>query len=145
MSGQGEEKAGGGGLRHVALFYRDRAEYRARILGFVRAGLTRGDPSFIAVPGDEAPLPEQQAFIDRHPGQHVHFVGEPIWADRSPAEICEATRHEALINLAFPRTRITILCRYDLARLAPSAIADAPAAIRLGLASRVGRLMTKGA
>jgi anti-sigma regulatory factor (Ser/Thr protein kinase) len=153
MSGQGEEKAGGGGLRHVALFYRDQAEYRARILSFVQAGLTRGEPSFIAVPGDEARLlsdqldaragdlqcadmadlgrnpariiPEQQAFIDRHPGQHVRFVGEPIWAGRSPAEICEATRHEALINLAFPRTRITILCPYDLARLAPSAIADA--------------------
>ncbi len=154
MSGQGEERAGGSdGLRHVALLYRDQAEYRARILDFARAGMAKGEPSFIAVPGDEARLlgdqldaspgvlqcsdmadmgrnpariiPELRAFVDRHPGRRVRFVGEPIWPGRSAAEICEATRHEALINLAFPGTRLTVLCPYDLARLAPSAIAGA--------------------
>jgi anti-sigma regulatory factor (Ser/Thr protein kinase) len=153
MRGPGEAAPGGDGLRHVALFYRDRAEYRARILAFARAGLARGEPSFIAVPGDEARLlgdqldakpgilqcsdmadigrnpariiPELRAFIDQHPGHHVRFVGEPIWPGRSLAEICEATRHEALINLAFPGARITILCPYDSARLPPSAIAGA--------------------
>lgn len=138
------------GLRHAALFYRDRAEYRARILGFARAGLARGEPSFIAVPGDEARLlrdrlgadvvctdmadmgrnpariiPRLRAFIDRFPGQHVRFVGEPIWPGRSPAEICEATRHEALINLAFARDDVAVLCPYNAARLSPSAIAAA--------------------
>jgi len=145
--------AGRDGARHVALFYRDQAERRAQILGFARAGLTRGEPSFIALPGDEARLlgerlnaepgdvvcsdmadlgrnpariiPELRAFIDNHPGRAVRFVGEPIWPGRTPAEICEATRHEALINLAFPRAPVTILCPYDAARLAPSAIADA--------------------
>jgi anti-sigma regulatory factor (Ser/Thr protein kinase) len=153
MSGQGGEVADGGRLRHLALFYRDQAEWRARILDFATAGLACGEPTFIAVPGDGARLrggrltaiteklhlrdmadmggnpariiPELRAFIDKHPGQHVRFVGEPIWPGRSPAEICEATRHEALLNLAFPRAHVTILCPYDSARLAPSAIAGA--------------------
>jgi anti-sigma regulatory factor (Ser/Thr protein kinase) len=153
MAGPGEESVSSAGLRHVALLYRDQAEYRARILSFARAGLAKGEPSFLALPGDEARLlggqlearpgdlqaadmadigrnpaciiPELRAFIDKHPGRHLRFIGEPIWPGRSPAEIREATRHEALINLAFSRTRITILCPYDFARLAPSAIAGA--------------------
>jgi anti-sigma regulatory factor (Ser/Thr protein kinase) len=151
MSGQDGETVRG--LRHLALFYEDQAEYRARILDFARAGLARGEPTLIAVPGGETRLldgradvmpqglrcremadlgrnpariiPELRAFLDQHPGQHVRFVGEPIWPGRSPAEIREATRHEALLNLAFGRARVTILCPYDRARLGSSAIADA--------------------
>jgi anti-sigma regulatory factor (Ser/Thr protein kinase) len=146
-------EAGAAGLKHVALFYSDQAERRAQIVAFAQAGLARGEPSFIAVPGDEARIlgdqlseepgdllcsdmadmgrnpariiPELQAFIDKHPGQRVCFVGEPIWPGRSPTETCEATRHEALINLAFAGTRVTILCPYNVGRLAPSAIAGA--------------------
>jgi anti-sigma regulatory factor (Ser/Thr protein kinase) len=153
MSGWDGETARGGGLRHLALFYDDQAEFRARILDFARVGMALGEPTLIAVRGGEARLldgltdalpqslwwrdmaemgrnpariiPEVRAFIDQHPGQHVRFVGEPIWPGRSPAEICEATRHEALLNLAFGRAGVTILCPYDRARLAPSAIADA--------------------
>jgi len=152
MSAQGGESARGG-LRHLAFFYRDQGEYRARIMDFARAGLAQGEPSLIALPGDEARLlvdelngtprhvqsadmsdiggnpariiPSLRAFIDEHPGRRLRFVGEPIWPGRSPAEICEATRHEALLNLAFPHARITILCPYDAARLTPSAIAGA--------------------
>ena len=140
-------------LRHLALFYGGQGQYRAHILRFARAGLERGEPSFIAVPGDEARLlgaelsagpgdvmwsdmadlgrnpariiPELRAFVDRHAGRPVRFVGEPIWPGRSPSEICEATRHEALINLAFAEDDITILCPYDTARLSPSATAGA--------------------
>jgi anti-sigma regulatory factor (Ser/Thr protein kinase) len=143
----------GGDLRHVALLYRDEAEYLAQVLGFAQSGMARGEPLFIAVPGDKARLlggrlsgepgellccdmadmgrnpariiPEVRAFADKHAGQYVRFVGEPIWPGRSAAEICEATRHEALINLAFPRTPMTVLCPYDATGLAPSAIAGA--------------------
>jgi anti-sigma regulatory factor (Ser/Thr protein kinase) len=153
MSGQHGVNGRGGGLRHLALFYENEAEFRARILDFARAGLARGEPTLIAVPGGETRLldgradvmpqglwcrdmadmgrnpariiPELRAFIDQHPGQRVRFVGEPIWPGRSPAEICEATRHEALINLAFGRERLTILCPYDRAQLTPSAVAGA--------------------
>ena len=40
-------------------------------------------------------------FVDSHPGRRTRMVGEPIWRGRTPRETAEATRHEALINLAF--------------------------------------------
>lgn len=44
-------------------------------------------------------------FTDSHADRAVRFVGEPVWVDRSPAEVEECTRHEALLNEAFARTR----------------------------------------
>ena len=70
-------------------------------------------------------MPAIQAFIDGAAGEPIRFVGEPIWPGRSPAEICEATRHEALINLAFEPASATILCLYDVAGLPEDVIADA--------------------
>jgi anti-sigma regulatory factor (Ser/Thr protein kinase) len=144
---------GGSSLRHMALFYRDQDERQAKILSFVRAGLARAEPSLIALPGDQARrlgdelgdepgellccdmtdlgrnparlIPEWRSFIDKHAGQRVLLVTEVLWPGRSPAEICEATRHEALLNLAFSEARATMLCAYDVTRLAPSAVADA--------------------
>ena len=141
------------GLRHVAFFYRDQDERRAQILGLVRAGLARGEPALVALPGDETHLlgeqldgepgellyadiadvgrnparliPEVRAFIDKHADQRVLVVGEACWPGRSPAELREATRHEALMNLAFAQSAATITCAYDVARLPPSAITDA--------------------
>lgn len=141
------------GLRHVAFLYRDQAEYLAQVLGFARAGLARGEPLLIAVPGDRIRLLERQlagdrgeivfrdmeamgrnpariipsvrAFADQHAGQRFRFVGEPIWPARTPEEVCEAVRHEALINLAFAQTAATILCPYDVARLGPAAVTGA--------------------
>jgi anti-sigma regulatory factor (Ser/Thr protein kinase) len=70
-------------------------------------------------------IPEVRAFADKHPGQHVRFVGEPIWPGRSPAEICEAARHEALLNLAFAPAEAAILCPYDASGLAEAVLAGA--------------------
>ena len=139
-------------LRHVAFFYRDQDERRAQILGLVRAGLARGEPTLVALPGDETYLlgeqlgepgellyadisdvgrnpgrliPEVRAFIDKHAGQRVLVVGEACWPGRSPAELREAARHEALMNLAFAQSAATITCAYDATRLPPSAITDA--------------------
>jgi anti-sigma regulatory factor (Ser/Thr protein kinase) len=140
-----------GALRHSALFYRDPAECRAQVLDFAQAGLARGEPVFIAVRaarllGDQLAgepgellcsditdvgrnpariIPELRAFIDKHDGQRVRIIGEPIWPGRSPAEIREVIRHEALVNLAFPGTQATIMCAYDVARLPPAAISGA--------------------
>jgi anti-sigma regulatory factor (Ser/Thr protein kinase) len=140
-------------LRHVAFFYRDQAERHAQILRLVRAGLARGEPAFVALPGDDAHvladelgtepgellcadisdtgrnparlIPEVRAFIDKHAGGRVLVVGESCWPGRSPAELREATRHEALMNLAFARSEATIACAYDAVHLPPSAITDA--------------------
>ena len=55
--------------------------------------------------------------IERYGARPLRYVGEPIWAGRSPEEIREATRHEALINLAWPDADIRVLCPYDVASL----------------------------
>jgi anti-sigma regulatory factor (Ser/Thr protein kinase) len=143
----------GGVLNHAALFYRGQPEYAAAIVAFIQAGLAAGEPALVAVPGakarvigdrlDDGPgemvftdmtelgrnpariIPEVRAFADKHPGQRVRFVGEPAWPGRSVAEICEAARHEALTNLAFAQTPITILCPYDASGLAGSVLTDA--------------------
>lgn len=142
--------AAGGGVSHQAFFYRGQREYLARIGAFAGAGLANGQPVFIAVPGRNGSIlrehlggrvryadmtelgrnpariiPEMQDFIDAHPGQRVRFVGEPIWPGRSAAEMCEAARHEALINPALCGRAVTILCPYDAAGLPPSVVSEA--------------------
>jgi anti-sigma regulatory factor (Ser/Thr protein kinase) len=140
-------------LSHAAFFYRGHLEYTDRIAAFVRAGLDRGEPTLIALPGDRARaigarldsaagevafadiaelgrnpariIPEVRSFTDKHPGQRVRYVTEPIWPGRSVAEIREAARHEALLNLAFARAEATILCPYDASGLADSVLEDA--------------------
>ena len=137
---------------HEALFYRDRDEYVAGVIGFVRPGLEAGEAVAIAVPPPNAKLlgtvlngsasrvqflnmyelghnpariiPAVQAMIDRSDGR-LHYVGEPIWPGRSAEEIREATRHEALINLAWPDADIRVLCPYDARALEDSVLADA--------------------
>ena len=143
----------GGVLSHAAFFYRSQPEYAAAIAAFIQAGLAAGEPALVAVPGgkaqvigdrlDDGPgevvftdmtelgrnpariIPEVRAFADKHPGQRVRFVGESAWPGRSVPELCEAARHEALTNLAFAQTPITILCPYDDSGLAGSVLADA--------------------
>jgi anti-sigma regulatory factor (Ser/Thr protein kinase) len=143
----------GGVLSHAAFFYRSQPEYAAAIVAFVHAGLAAGEPALVAVPGararvigdrlDDGPgeavftdmaelgrnpariIPEVRAFTDKHPGQRLRFVGEPIWPGRPAAAVCEAIRHEALINLAFAQAPITILCPYDASGLARSVLTSA--------------------
>jgi anti-sigma regulatory factor (Ser/Thr protein kinase) len=144
------EPAAGGGVSHQAFFYRGQRDYLARIGAFADAGLATGEPVFIAVPGRNGSIlrehlggrvryadmtelgrnpariiPELQDFIDAHPGQRVRFVGEPIWPGRSPAEMCEAARHEVLIDLAFSGMPVRILCPYDAAGLPSSVLSEA--------------------
>jgi anti-sigma regulatory factor (Ser/Thr protein kinase) len=154
--------APGDRFRHLALIYHGRAEYLSGLRGFIHASRADGDAVLVAVPerktqlvrqevGDDSAhvtlvdmtelgrnpariIPAVLSFAGRHRGQHVCFIGEPIWPGRTAAEIQEATRHEALINLAFRDSLVTVLCPYDGARLPKSVIADAasthPAVIR---------------
>jgi len=139
--------------RHVGFFYGTLDEYARTVGGFLRAGLAEGAALFVAVPaarlglikdalGRDAAhvewadmtrmgrnpawiIPRIRAFIERHAGRRIRYVGEPIWAWRGTAEPREATRHEALINFAFDTADAQILCPYDTAGLAPAVIADA--------------------
>ncbi|HET9139121.1 sensor histidine kinase [Actinophytocola sp.] len=147
------EALGSAEFTHPALFYRGLDDYLDGVGGFLRAGLAAGEPVFAAVPPDRlAPLRDHlgadgdrahlvdMAEAGRNPGRimtaltdfagrrgsgRAWLVGEPIWASRTPAEIREATRHEALINLAFADVPVTILCPYDVSGLSPEVIADA--------------------
>jgi anti-sigma regulatory factor (Ser/Thr protein kinase) len=142
-----------GDLSHHALFYRDQREYLAAITAFARDGVARAEPVFIAIPGHQGRLvseqlgedsglvayadmaetgrnpariiPELTTFADRHPKQRVRFAGEPAWPGRSAAELCEVTRHEALVNLAFAGTGVSMLCLYDAEGLESSVIGAA--------------------
>jgi len=138
---------------HPALFYSGLDEYLAGVGGLLRDGLDAGEPAFASVPPERLdPLREflgadaegvhlhNMADVGRNPGRimtaltdfaarrgdgRAWLVGEPIWATRTQAEIREATRHEALINLAFAGVPVTILCPYDIGGLSPATLADA--------------------
>ncbi|MEU3465794.1 sensor histidine kinase [Streptomyces sp. NPDC006733] len=138
---------------HPALFYATQDEYVRQVGGFVRAAVEADEPAFVAVPGDKlAPLRDVlgdaarevefadmtvvgrnpgrilsalQAFADKNHGRAARIVGEPIWPARTPAELLEATRHEALINTAFARRHATILCPYFVPGLPDHVVADA--------------------
>lgn len=138
---------------HLALFYGSDSDYVAGVMTFLEPALEEGDPIAVAVPGDRAGLltghlghggpdlqmldmlelgrnpariiPAVLTMIDRHRGRMLHYVGEPVWPGRSHEEIREATRHEALINLAWPGTPIRVLCPYDAARLHEQVLRDA--------------------
>jgi anti-sigma regulatory factor (Ser/Thr protein kinase) len=138
---------------HWALFYEDGAQYVDGVLRYVTDALAADRPVFVAVPdahgrrlrahldsggrqvrfadmtllgrNPSCIIPAIRAFIDEHRDQPVSFVGEPIWAGRTQAEIAEATRHEALINAAFAGAGAHVLCPYDVTGLEPAVLADA--------------------
>jgi hypothetical protein len=98
-------------------------QYLDVISSFLEEGLKAGEPALVAVPhgnlelirarlGDSSGtvrfrdmsvlgrnpsriIPAVRRFADAHRGVRTRFAGEPLWAGRSPAEIEEATRHEA--------------------------------------------------
>jgi transcriptional regulator with XRE-family HTH domain len=55
----------------------------------------------------------------------VRIVGEPVWADRSRAEIREWTRYESIINLSLAAAPATILCPYNANSVPASVLRDA--------------------
>ena len=65
-------------------------------------------------------IPAWRAFVDHHAssGRGLRGIGEPIWAQRSAAELVECQRHEALLNLAFADADdFWLMCPYDVEAL----------------------------
>ncbi len=138
---------------HQALFYQDPYEYFEGILEFINPALDRDEPVVITVPEPKLKLlraelgccarrirlldmvelgrnprriiPAVLAMIKRDPDRPLRYVCESIWPGRTFEEVCEATRHEALINLAWPDADIRVLCPYDVASLDDRVLADA--------------------
>jgi anti-sigma regulatory factor (Ser/Thr protein kinase) len=165
------------GPDHHALFYHDQREFVTRVSDFVTMGLAHGEPAFIAAPSSGLDLlrarlgrnsqrlifadmaetgrnparilPELWAFVDRQNGGQARIVSQPAWPERSAAELREAIRHEALINLAFAGARVSILCPYVTAGLAPDVIRGVrhthPSFVRDGLRQTSGRYAGPGA
>lgn len=142
------------GFVHPALWYRDRDEYLAGTVPFVRDGLAAGEPVAVAVPTENLALLRDAladvaadvlwrdmtvagrnpgriiptvllAFAGAHRGRRVRIIGEPIWAGRTGMEYPACAQHEALINAAFAGREATILCPYDVSRLDPAWVRDA--------------------
>jgi anti-sigma regulatory factor (Ser/Thr protein kinase) len=146
------EAATAEGLRHAVFLYSGMTDYRAAIAGFVRTGLARKEPVLVAVPRPAAAVPDWppgrsalvtvadmaqlgrnparliqalRSFTDRHRGRRARIISESVWAGRSPAEICEAARTDALIDAALSGLEATLMCPYDAAGLPAAALADA--------------------
>jgi len=73
-------------------------------------------------------IPAWRRFLDAHAtsGRTVRGIGEPIWPTRTPAELVECQRHEALLNVAFAKsTPWWLMCPYDVDALAPTVVDEA--------------------
>jgi anti-sigma regulatory factor (Ser/Thr protein kinase) len=154
------------GFQHQALIYEGADEYLAGTAPFLRAALEAGQPALVAVRGEQAELlkgelggeagglrfvrieevgrnpadviPLWRDFVDQNKGRSVRGVSELVWPDRTPAEMEECHRHEALLNLAFAESRPwSLLCPYDACALADDELERAAATHTL--ISREGR------
>ena len=119
------------GYRHEALFYRGDEEFLAGTVPLVRDTVAADAAVLVAVPRPRARAlrealgrdGERVAFAEmeqlgRNPGRIIGAwrdfirehgggdapplgIGEPIWPERTEAELVECQRHETLLNLAF--------------------------------------------
>lgn len=141
---------------HQALLYAGTDEFVEACSAFIRDGLAAGQPTLVMVGQHKLDLlraelggladspdvrfenmeeagsnpariiPAWRDFADAHPGQLLRGIGEPIWAGRTPAELIECQRHEALLNLAFAEADgFLLLCPYDTTALADDVIEEA--------------------
>jgi anti-sigma regulatory factor (Ser/Thr protein kinase) len=68
-------------------------------------------------------IPAWRDFVAANPdATALRGIGEPVWAGRSPDEVDECHRHEALINLALADAPLHLLCPYDIDALAPGVV-----------------------
>jgi anti-sigma regulatory factor (Ser/Thr protein kinase) len=143
-------------FRHEALLYAGEEEFLAGTVPFIRDGVRLDEPVLVvesapkiallrATLGEDADavffadmaavganpariIPAWQDFVS-HRGageKRVRGVGEPIWPDRSRAELIECQRHESLLNVAFAGGRPwSLLCPYDTTLLGPEVIDEA--------------------
>jgi anti-sigma regulatory factor (Ser/Thr protein kinase) len=139
-------------FRHEALFYAGEEDFLAGTLPFIRDGVAAGEPILVAVSAakiralsaelngeadrvqfaDMAELgknpariiPAWREFADQAAeGRPLRGIGEPIWADRSSAELVECQHHEFLLNAAFADTpSFWLLCPYDTGALKPDVV-----------------------
>jgi anti-sigma regulatory factor (Ser/Thr protein kinase) len=142
-------------FRHEALLYGGRDGFLAGTVPFLRDAMAAGEPVLVMVDAPKIELlretlgpgpadvrfadmrdvggnpariiPAWREFADEHgTDRPVRGIGEPIWAGRSPAELVECQRHEALLNVAFDGVApMDLLCPYDEHALENSVLEEA--------------------
>jgi anti-sigma regulatory factor (Ser/Thr protein kinase) len=143
-------------FRHEALLYAGMDEFLAGTLPFIREGLAASEPILVVVgarkmaaltaelgadagrvdvrdmaqvggnPARIIPAWTEFVAANREARRPFRGIGEPIYPERSAAELVECQRHEALLNVAFdngPGWRL--LCPYDTTALPPDVIEEA--------------------
>jgi anti-sigma regulatory factor (Ser/Thr protein kinase) len=145
-----------GSFKHDAIFYAGLDDFVAQTSAFIRDGVRAQEPILVVVDaakidrlrtelGEDAEavrfadmagvganpariIPAWQEFIDENADSGLPFrgIGEPISAARTPDELVECERHEALLNLAFADSPPWWLaCPYDVLSLGRSVLAEA--------------------
>ncbi|HVF52286.1 MAG TPA: sensor histidine kinase [Actinomycetota bacterium] len=145
-----------GAFRHEALFYTGMEEFVASTGDFIRAGIEAEQPVLVVVQAHKIPLleaelgpeadrvlfadmadvgsnpsriiPAWHEFVDRCSDVQNGFrgIGEPVYPERSSAELAECRRHESLLNLAFAGgPPWWLLCPYDTDVLSPQVLDEA--------------------
>ena len=149
-------EAGRDRFRHDALFYDGPDDFVAKTVPFIREGIDAGEPMLVVVSAEKIDLlteeldgladrvrfadmaavgqnpariiPAWRAFVLEQQATDRAFrgIGEPIWATRSPEELDECERHEALLNVAFSGGPAWWLaCPYDTSTLPPRVLEEA--------------------
>ena len=142
-------------FRHEAFLYAGTAAFLQGTVPFIQAGLDAGEAVLVVVSGSKIDalrgalgaqaqvvhfadmgevgrnpariIPAWRDFLaGQAEGQAVRGIGEPVWADRTPDELVECQRHEALLNVAFAGgAPWRLLCPYDTTSLAPDVLREA--------------------
>jgi anti-sigma regulatory factor (Ser/Thr protein kinase) len=143
-------------FRHEALFYAGRDDFVRRTAAFLRDGVEAGEPALVVVDAAKIPLlreelgdaaagvqfadmaevganpariiPAWREFVTRNAptGRRLRGIGEPIWPERTEAELVECVRHESLLNVAFAGSPSWwLVCPYDTEALDPAVLDEA--------------------
>lgn len=141
---------------HLALMYAGVEGFVAGTVPFLRDGVAAGEPMLVVVAaaklaalraalGRDADrvhfadmaevghnpariIPAWRAFLDANGGgtRRVRGIGEPVYAERTAAELVECQLHESLLNVAFEGSGSwSLLCPYDTEALPAAVIAEA--------------------
>jgi anti-sigma regulatory factor (Ser/Thr protein kinase) len=143
-------------FRHEALFYAGRDDFVRRTAAFLRDAVEAEEPTLVVVDATKIDLlreeldgaahgiqfadmaavganpariiPAWREFVTRHApiGRRLRGIGEPIWPERTAAELVECERHESLLNLAFTGSPSWwLVCPYDTEALDPAVVEEA--------------------
>lgn len=82
-------------------------------------------------------IPAWRNLLGANPGHPARGIGEPVYATRTPDELVECHRHEALLNVAFASgAPWRLMCPYDTSSRSPDALVRDRGWIRQPLVGR---------